>query len=86
MYSNILRQMIEMPTYLQLEEAFADKPGYKGTDVEPTDGGATSTLNGSYGGKSSEHFIKKFFKLIYECPCLVFGCKRIFLWCGSYCI
>ena len=44
----------------------------KRPDVEPTSGDATSPLDGSYGGKSSYlHFIQKFFKLIYECPCPV---------------
>ena len=46
------------------------KPG-----VEPTGGGATSPLDRSHGGKSSQHFIPK---LINECPRPVLGCKRIF--------
>ena len=45
----------------------------KRPDVEPTVRGATSPLDGSYGGKSSKHFIQKFCKLINECPCPVFG-------------
>ena len=47
--------------------------------MEPTDGGATSPLDGSYGGKSPKHFIQKFCKLIYECPCPALGCEHIFL-------
>ena len=52
----------------------------KGPDMEPTDGGATSPLDGSYGGKSPKHFIQKFCKMIYECPCPALGCEHIF--CG----
>ena len=52
----------------------------KGPDMEPTGGGATLPLDGSYGGKSPKHFIQKFCKMIYECPCPALGCEHIF--CG----
>ena len=52
----------------------------KRSDMEPTGGVVTSPLDRSYGGKSPKHFIKKFCKLIYECPCPALGCEHIF--CG----